>query len=227
MENYPIEKELPAITDDEYRRMQGFVIKDQIDMIAVNNRILEVRAVIKQINEFFDFVGMDGLKHGVWRDQKTSLDNTKKRWDEAVKRPNMLFELLDKKQKEFIESERRKVKEQEELIRKQLEQQAYEKQEEEALDLIFDGKPEEAEAVKSRPVTAPVVNLKTEALIPGLHTRKNWKWECVDFDSVPGEYKKLVLDEDKLTKIAKEREEKAEISGIKFFNDFSPIRRQR
>jgi hypothetical protein len=211
-----------AITDIEVQKAEAIIITDQVGMIAVKNMSDKIKAKVAKIDSHYDRIEA-GKKVGQWRDIKTALDNTKKVWDDLVSVGKKVLAVLDKKQKDFIRSEDRKKAEQEAKIRADLLEQAEEKKQEEVVDLILEGKQEQAEAVAKQEVKTPVVNLKTEAVIPGQSRRKNYKWECDNFDEVPIEYKKMVLDEEKITKEVKEKEVMTNIKGIRVYDDFTII----
>jgi hypothetical protein len=211
-----------AITDIEVQKAEAIIITDQVGMIAVKNMSDKIKAKVAKIDSHYDRIEA-GKKVGQWRDIKTALDNTKKVWDDLVSVGKKVLAVLDKKQKDFIRSEDRKKAEQEAKIRADLLEQAEEKKQEEVVDLILEGKQDQAEAVAKQEVKTPVVNLKTEAVIPGQSRRKNYKWECDNFDEVPIEYKKMVLDEEKITKEVKEKEVMTNIKGIRVYDDFTII----
>lgn len=220
------------ITDIEVKKAEAIVITDQAGMIAVKNMIDAIRAKVKKIDDHYDRVDEHGKKVGQWRDIKTALDNTKKVWDGLVATGKKILAILDQKQKEFIRAEDKKKEEQEASIRTSLLAQAEEQKQEQVIDLILEGKTEEAEAVKAQEVKAPVVNLKTEAVIFGQSRRKNWKFRykafnadgTPDISQIPKQYLKFVPDEDKILAEVKRLEVNTNIPGIEAYDDFSIIR---
>jgi hypothetical protein len=220
------------ITDSEVKRAEAIVITDSIGMLTVKNMIDVIKTKIAKIDSHYDRIE-NWKKVGQWRDIKTALDNTKKVWDNLVSVGKKVLLVLDKKQKDFIRAEDKKKAEQEAKIRADLLKQAEDKKQEEMVDLILEGKTEEAKEVEKKEIKAPVVNLKTEAVIPGQSRRKNWKFRYTatlpdgspDISKIPKEYLKLVPDEEKILAEVKRLEVNTNILGIEAYDDFTILRR--
>jgi hypothetical protein len=224
METNLVIKEAPDIDVSSIVEAQSFEIKDQGDMIITKERILEAQRRKKIIDRFFD----EGVgQHGIWRDQKTLCDNTKKIWEEKIRGYEKLIGIYDKKQKDFVRVENEKKRAQEEAIRKELAEQAEEKKADDVADLLLEGRIEDAKELEAKKVVAPIVDLKTEADgVKGQYTRKNWKARVIDASKLPEEYTKRVPDLDKLNAEAKRKEGAFNVSGAEAYDDFSIIRKE-
>jgi len=63
----------------------------------------------------------------------------------------------------------------------------------------------------------PRVSVPPKEKLQGVSTRRDWKWEAKNFKEVPREFKRLILDDKKITDHVRLFKEKAKIPGIKIF----------
>uniref|UniRef100_A0A6M3J7T7 Uncharacterized protein n=4 Tax=viral metagenome TaxID=1070528 RepID=A0A6M3J7T7_9ZZZZ len=71
--------------------------------------------------------------------------------------------------------------------------------------------------VDTTPVNVPHVPKLTRAETATAGMVDNWKWEVVDFDAVPKEYK--VVDDAMLNSIAKTHHDRKQVPGVRFYNE--------
>lgn len=85
--------------------------------------------------------------------------------------------------------------------------------------LIEAGKPEEALQLLDAEVEAPLVIMPETSApkVPGIVTRRVWKWKIVDETKIPREY--LVPDEVRIGKMVRASEGKIEIPGVEVYQE--------
>jgi len=123
---------------------------------------------------------------------------------------NEAVKIIERGIREYLAEIERKKREEEERLKKEAEArrkrlEAFARKAEERGDL------EKAEELreKAEDISVAPVSVKEEAVVEGLHTRKNWKWRVIDEKKVAENAKKLfemkvlVLDEKKLNQMAK------------------------
>lgn len=127
-----------------------------------------------------------------------------------------------------------KVAAEREILRIEAEKQARIEEEnrkiDEALKLEYEGKQKEAEAIISEPIKAevktediqaPVVNIRPQEKIDGIHYRTDWLFEIVDIAKIPRIY--MIPNESAIGKIVRINKEKAEIPGVRIYSKKNTI----
>lgn len=93
--------------------------------------------------------------------------------------------------------------------------------EREAKQLEKQGEPEAAAVVKEQAATvqAPAVFVAGPQQAAGTVYKDNWKWEVTNEVAVPSQYKKMVLDTLQIDAAVESLKDKANIPGIRVWND--------
>ena len=119
-------------------------------------------------------------------------------------------------------AEATKRREEEERLR----QIAVKAEEEERLQAAIqaekEGEPEVAEAILSESVYVPPPIVETQApKISGLTMQTIWRWRVTNFNLIPKEYLKSIVDDDKVDGAVKSLESKTKITGIEVYPEQS------
>jgi hypothetical protein len=98
-----------------------------------------------------------------------------------------------------------------------------ERQLEVAAQLEAEGRNDEAEAVLSEPVAAPLVPAAEDepAKAPGVSHRTIWTYEIIDSNLIPRQY--MRPDEPKIAAFVRQHRERATMQGVRFFAKTSTI----
>jgi hypothetical protein len=203
----------------------GFSVTDDISAEAAIVHINGIRDMRRQISAFFAPLiaqwkqGLDGMR-------------TKER--EYTEPLRTREEAIQDKVQEFM-VRRRREREEEERKRKQEIADANRKIEDARIEAAAkaesEGRPQEAERILDAPMPKPAFMNITPApcqapkTIAGATTRRTWHWRLADLALVPAEFKKTVLDEDKVELVFKRDREYMKISGVEIYSDETLVRR--
>jgi len=127
------------------------------------------------------------------------------------------IDIFKSKTTSWYMEEQRKVREQEEKIRREAIRQQEEARLKEAEELEKNGEAEKAEEILSAPILAPVFKPQKIEKPEGVSYHDNWKFEIVDESKIPRDY--LMPDEKEIGRTVKARKEKTNIPGIRAYND--------
>lgn len=208
-------------------KMKGIEVKDKPSLEHAHKALIYSKGVRKKINDFCDpNINRLHVAHKEALAQKKKFEEPFIEFENyinpqiasyLVKLEQIRREAEEKARREKEEAERKVKEEEETRLAKAIEEEEK-------------GNIEEAEKILDRepPVQDPltqktIVPFKTK--LKGLSTRTDWLWELIDFEKVPDEWKKLVLDEAKINAAVKAAKEKAKIEGIRIYSKTITIQR--
>ena len=189
-------------------------VNDSETMKKANDFLVNIKTLRKEVSETFNpIIEKAHLTHKEAVAQK-------KRHEEPLKEAEQILKLrvsgylaeLEKKRREM----ERLLKEEEERIEREKAENLKKAQE-----AIESGDTKTAtELIEKSESVLPTVEVPREEPLPeDTQIRKIWKWEVTDLNAVPREF--LVPDNAKITKEVRALKEKAQISGIRIYQESS------
>lgn len=129
------------------------------------------------------------------------------------------LKLFNGKMTKWHTEEQARVRAEEDRLRRE----AIKRQEDEKLkkaeELTESGDEEEAEAVLTAPIVAPVFKPRKVEKPKGISYRDNWKFRVVDPDKLPEKYWMRIMNGDMIEGEVKANKDKTNIPGVEVYND--------